>query len=62
METTDGGNCRTTVNCKGGDNNYEKLPDWNVCYLGGRQYFNRPELGDCKHPSPPQPSENKSNI
>jgi hypothetical protein len=48
METTSGGNCRTSINCRQSDNAYEKLPDWNVCYLGGRQFFSRPEVGDCK--------------
>jgi hypothetical protein len=48
VETVAGGNCRTKVNCKQSDNAYEDLPGWNVCYLGGRQYFSRPEIGDCK--------------
>jgi hypothetical protein len=48
VSTIAGGNCLTRVNCKQSDNAYEKLSDWNVCYLGGRQYFSRPEIGDCK--------------
>ncbi|KAH7077767.1 hypothetical protein BKA63DRAFT_271590 [Paraphoma chrysanthemicola] len=46
VETTDGANCRTLINCGASDKSYEKLPAWNVCYLGGRQYFTRPEIGD----------------
>ncbi|KAH7408213.1 hypothetical protein DE146DRAFT_645574 [Phaeosphaeria sp. MPI-PUGE-AT-0046c] len=46
MATTAGGNCETSINCRMSDNAYEKLPGWNVCYLGGRQYFNHPDIGD----------------
>ena len=52
VETTAGAECRTLVNCGPGDNNYQLMPEWNVCYLGGRQYFSRPEIGDC-NPSLP---------
>jgi hypothetical protein len=28
------------------------MPEWNVCYLGGRQDFTRPEIGNCKSAQP----------
>lgn len=46
MSTVAGGDCYTSINCVGGDKDYTKLPDWNVCYLGGRQYFSHPDVGD----------------
>ncbi|KAF1846162.1 uncharacterized protein K460DRAFT_395645 [Cucurbitaria berberidis CBS 394.84] len=46
METTDGGNCRTSIQCLQTDKAGVALPDWNVCYLNGRQFFTHPEIGD----------------
>ncbi|OAL43988.1 hypothetical protein IQ07DRAFT_605502 [Pyrenochaeta sp. DS3sAY3a] len=47
METRDGANCKATVTCDDGTKEYN--PDgagWNVCYVGGRQYFTDPRIGD----------------
>jgi hypothetical protein len=43
METKDGGNCKVFVTCDDGEKAYN---DWNVCYVGGRQYFTDPRIGD----------------
>jgi hypothetical protein len=47
MRTTNGGQCETTIQCIH-DVQPQKLPDWNVCYIHGRQFFNHPAIGDCK--------------
>ncbi|CAO2652646.1 Nn.00g009290.m01.CDS01 [Neocucurbitaria sp. VM-36] len=47
METKDGANCKASVTCDDGTKEYN--PDgatWNVCYVGGRQYFTDPRIGD----------------
>ncbi|CAO2654522.1 Nn.00g112550.m01.CDS01 [Neocucurbitaria sp. VM-36] len=46
MSTTDGGNCATLLNCENDDKSYKRLPDWNVCYLNGNQFFTHPDIGD----------------
>ncbi|KAF1913268.1 hypothetical protein BDU57DRAFT_541919 [Ampelomyces quisqualis] len=48
METKDGGHCKATVEChEGGRLEYNpKGEGWNVCFVGGRQYFNDPRIGD----------------
>jgi hypothetical protein len=46
MRTTNGGQCETSIQCSGDGAIAEKLPDWNVCYLHGRQYFTHPKIGD----------------
>ncbi|KAK0708878.1 hypothetical protein B0T21DRAFT_416263 [Apiosordaria backusii] len=48
MTTRDGGNCYVSVTCKeGGEMHYNPdRADWNVCFVGGRQYFTDPRLGD----------------
>jgi hypothetical protein len=43
MQTKDGGNCKLSVTCNDGEKQYN---DWNVCYVGGRQYFNDPRIGE----------------
>lgn len=43
METKDGGNCKVAVECDDGKKEYN---DWNVCYVGGRQFFTDPRIGD----------------
>ncbi|PGH11608.1 hypothetical protein AJ79_04748 [Helicocarpus griseus UAMH5409] len=44
METKDGGNCVVKVKCKdSGEKEYKK---WNVCFVGGRQYFKDPRIGE----------------
>ncbi|PGH05481.1 hypothetical protein AJ79_06788 [Helicocarpus griseus UAMH5409] len=44
METKDGGNCIVKVKCKdSAEKTYDK---WNVCYVGGRQYFTDPRIGE----------------
>lgn len=47
-ETTDGSKCYASVDCSkddlGGD--VTRYPaDWNVCYLGGQQWFDHPKIG-----------------
>jgi hypothetical protein len=49
MQTTDGGNCITTLNCANDDKSYKRVGEWNVCYLNGRQFFTHPDIGDCKY-------------
>lgn len=47
METKDGANCKATVDCDGDKKEYN--PDgatWNVCFVGGRQYFTDPRIGE----------------
>lgn len=47
METKDGSNCKASVTCDDGTKDY--FPDgagWNVCFVGGRQYFTDPRIGD----------------
>jgi len=47
MQTTDGGNCYATVTCDDGVQEYNVgKAGWNVCYIGGRQYFTDPRIGD----------------
>lgn len=43
--TVDGGNCHTVVTCDD-KNTVHDMGVWNVCYLGGVQYFTDPDLGD----------------
>ncbi|KAK5171137.1 uncharacterized protein LTR77_004281 [Saxophila tyrrhenica] len=43
METEDGGNCKAAVECDDGVKN--EYNDWNVCYVGGRQYFTDDRIG-----------------
>ncbi|CAJ2505382.1 Uu.00g127760.m01.CDS01 [Anthostomella pinea] len=45
--TSEGGNCRTYVQCEETDQQGDDMGAWNVCYLGGRQYFTHDEIGDC---------------
>lgn len=44
METRDGGNCYATVTCK--DSGERKYTEWNVCYVGGQQFFTDDRIGD----------------
>ncbi|OAL05990.1 hypothetical protein IQ06DRAFT_313192 [Phaeosphaeriaceae sp. SRC1lsM3a] len=47
METKNGANCYVSVQCNDGKREYNAGgATWNVCYLGGRQYFNDPRIGD----------------
>jgi hypothetical protein len=47
METRDGANCKATVTCDDGEKEYNPGgATWNVCYVGGRQYFTDPHIGD----------------
>ena len=47
MTTKDGGNCYAEVECDDGKRAYnEDEKGWNVCYVGGRQYFNDPRIGE----------------
>jgi hypothetical protein len=47
METTDGANCYAKVECDDGVREYnEGKAGWNVCYLGGRQFFTDPRIGE----------------
>jgi hypothetical protein len=47
METRDGLNCYSSVTCNDGKKEYNAGHNtWNVCYKGGRQYFNDPRIGD----------------
>ncbi|KAK0747220.1 hypothetical protein B0T21DRAFT_278685 [Apiosordaria backusii] len=50
METRDGGHCYATVECNknyGGKIEYNAgKAGWNVCFVGGRQYFTDPRIGD----------------
>ncbi|KAK3055951.1 hypothetical protein LTR09_003185 [Extremus antarcticus] len=43
METMDGGNCKVSVECNDGIKN--EYNDWNVYYVGGRQYFTDDRIG-----------------
>ncbi|KAH7085552.1 hypothetical protein BKA63DRAFT_548669 [Paraphoma chrysanthemicola] len=47
METKDGANCWAQVACNDGVKEYNVgKAGWNVCYIGGRQFFNDPRIGD----------------
>ncbi|KAH7079682.1 hypothetical protein FB567DRAFT_449403 [Paraphoma chrysanthemicola] len=47
METKDGANCKATVECDDGKKEYNPNgAGWNVCFVGGRQYFTDPRIGD----------------
>jgi len=47
METVDGGHCRALVDCDDGRKEYNVGgATWNVCYVGGRQYFTDPRIGE----------------
>ncbi|EAT77200.2 hypothetical protein SNOG_15535 [Parastagonospora nodorum SN15] len=47
METNNGANCKATVECNDGVREYNPAgAGWNVCFVGGRQYFNDPRIGD----------------
>lgn len=47
MRTQDGHSCYASVNCQeGGNIEYYAGADWSVCYVGGRQFFNDPRIGD----------------
>jgi hypothetical protein len=47
METHNGGNCKASVECNDGLREYNPAGEgWNVCFVGGRQYFNDPRIGD----------------
>lgn len=47
METRDGANCKAVVTCDDGTKEYNANGQtWNVCYVGGRQYFNDPRIGE----------------
>ncbi|KAF3016547.1 hypothetical protein E8E14_012290 [Neopestalotiopsis sp. 37M] len=46
VTTQNGGNCQTSVQCDQTDKAGESAGNWSVCYVGGRQYFSYPELGD----------------
>lgn len=50
METENGGNCWAVVDCQeGGRIEYNNNHDtWNVCYVGGRQYFTDPRIGEFR--------------
>ncbi|PGH32148.1 hypothetical protein GX50_05047 [[Emmonsia] crescens] len=41
--TRDGGHCYASVECQKGGKRKYKI--WNVCYVGGRQYFTDPRIG-----------------
>ena len=44
MRTRDGGNCHADVTCAdGAKRDYD---NWNVCFLGGEQYFSDPGIGE----------------
>jgi hypothetical protein len=47
METTDGANCYASVTCDDGTREYNAgKAGWNVCYVGGRQFFSDPRIGE----------------
>lgn len=48
MGTSGGASCTVNIDCYGDKTGGRgtNLPDWNVCYLGGRQYLTHPKLGD----------------
>ncbi|KAL8796249.1 MAG: hypothetical protein Q9195_001364 [Heterodermia aff. obscurata] len=46
MQTDSGSNCITFVQCEQIDSWGTVMPDWNVCYLNGRQFFTDPHIGD----------------
>ncbi|ORY58227.1 uncharacterized protein BCR38DRAFT_478034 [Pseudomassariella vexata] len=46
LRTTSGANCESYINCEENDQIGHSMPGWNVCYLGGRQFFTDPDLGD----------------
>jgi len=47
METKDGANCKATVECDDGKKEYNVGgAGWNVCYVGGRQFFTDPRIGE----------------
>ncbi|KAF1844428.1 uncharacterized protein K460DRAFT_290108 [Cucurbitaria berberidis CBS 394.84] len=47
METRDGGNCKAKVTCDDGEKEYNPGgAGWNACFVGGRQYFTDPRIGD----------------
>ncbi|KAL2365286.1 hypothetical protein RJZ56_001793 [Blastomyces dermatitidis] len=43
FSTRDGGHCYASVECQNGGKRKYKI--WNVCYVGGRQYFTDPRIG-----------------
>ncbi|KAF2281228.1 uncharacterized protein EI97DRAFT_463594 [Westerdykella ornata] len=47
METIDGANCYAQVICNDGVKEYnEGKVFWSACYVGGRQFFNDPRIGE----------------
>lgn len=44
MSTYEGGGCKASVTCSDGVK--REYNDWNVCYVGGRQFFTDPAIGD----------------
>ncbi|KAF1919605.1 hypothetical protein BDU57DRAFT_512786 [Ampelomyces quisqualis] len=48
METEDGGHCYASIFCADGDvREYNKKHGtWNACFVGGRQFFTDPRIGD----------------
>ncbi|KAF2687029.1 hypothetical protein K458DRAFT_295702, partial [Lentithecium fluviatile CBS 122367] len=47
MQTRDGGNCKAWVTCNDGVKEYNPAgATWNVCYVGGRQFFTDPRIGE----------------
>ncbi|KAK3176434.1 hypothetical protein OEA41_007757 [Lepraria neglecta] len=47
MFTTSRANCETYIQCDEDDHLGINLSaDWQICYLGGRQYFTNPHIGD----------------
>ncbi|KAF5543822.1 fibronectin type iii domain-containing protein [Fusarium mexicanum] len=46
LRTQAGGNCQTWVQCEQTDRKGDIAGDWQVCYVGGRQFFTHPEVGD----------------
>ncbi|KAH7072737.1 hypothetical protein BKA63DRAFT_534445 [Paraphoma chrysanthemicola] len=47
METHNGANCKATVTCDDGVKEYNAAGvAWNVCYIGGRQFFTDPRIGE----------------
>lgn len=48
MRTRNGGNCFAIITCKdGGQRDYNAgESDWSSCWVGGRQYFTDPRIGD----------------
>jgi hypothetical protein len=47
METNNGAGCKAVVECDDGKKEYNpEGAGWNACFVGGRQYFNDPRIGD----------------